>query len=61
MQSQIVFLLKILLLSGLISVFIKYVAPFFSIAPTAFNAAIAISVPPIVLASLLLWRDRKKE
>lgn len=58
MQSQIVFLLKILLLSALVSVFIKYVAPYFAIAPTSFNAAIAVFLPPIVLGGLLLWRDR---
>ncbi|MEA5470904.1 hypothetical protein [Spirulina sp. 06S082] len=58
MQSQIVFILKIILLSGIISALIKYVAPYLAIAPTSLNAAIAILVPPIVLGSLLLWRDR---
>ncbi|MBP0019227.1 MAG: hypothetical protein J7647_16955 [Cyanobacteria bacterium SBLK] len=61
MQSQILFLLKILLLSALVSALIKYVAPYFAIAPTSLNAAIAVSLPPIALGGLLLWRDRQKK
>ncbi|MEM9543203.1 MAG: hypothetical protein AAGA60_27405 [Cyanobacteria bacterium P01_E01_bin.42] len=61
MQSQIVFLLKILLLSAIVSLFIKYVMPYFTIAPTDINAAIAVFIPPIVVGFLLLWRDRQEE
>jgi hypothetical protein len=56
MDSKLWLLLKILLLSGGLSIAIKYLAPAFPIPATATNALIAILTPSLVLALLLVWR-----
>ena len=59
MDNSTVFVLKVFLASALISAAIKYGGPFVAIAPTLKNAAIAVALPPIVLAIALLWQLRR--
>ena len=61
MKDQIIFLLKVLLLSAVISFFIKYVAPSFSIPETATNALIIVLLPTVIMATILLWQLSQKE
>jgi hypothetical protein len=49
------FILKILLVSAVISAAIKYLAPFLSIAPTPINALLLV-LSPTILTGLVLWR-----
>lgn len=56
MQNQLRFVLKLLLLSALISVLIKYVAPYLSISATTTNALIIVLLPIAIVAIALLWR-----
>ncbi|MBW4673918.1 MAG: hypothetical protein KME52_07795 [Desmonostoc geniculatum HA4340-LM1] len=56
MQNQLGFVLKLLLLSALISVLIKYVAPSLSISATATNTLIIVLLPSVMMAIALLWR-----
>ncbi|MCW6037780.1 hypothetical protein K4A83_16095 [Spirulina subsalsa FACHB-351] len=57
MNSPLIFILKVLALSGAISLFIKYLAPLWSIPANTLDALIAIAFPPLLLA-LLLWKRR---
>ncbi|MBD2678613.1 MULTISPECIES: hypothetical protein [Nostoc] len=56
MENQLGFVLKLLLLSALISVLIKYVAPYLSISATTTNALIIVLLPIAIVAIALLWR-----
>ncbi|MEH2117073.1 hypothetical protein [Nostoc sp.] len=56
MENQLGFVLKLLLLSALLSVLIKYAGPSLSILPTATNALIIIFLPIVIMAIALLWR-----
>ncbi len=56
MNSNTVFVLKVLILSFIISLLIKYIGPYLSIPATSLNAIIAVSLPAILVASFLLWR-----
>jgi hypothetical protein len=58
MPPQTQLLLKLLLLSTALSFAIKYLAPHLHIAMNATNVLIAITLPSLVLALLLLWRGR---
>ncbi len=59
MDKQLGFIIKLFLISSLFSLFIKYVAPSFAITPTTNNTLIAISLPSLVIAVLLIWRNFK--
>jgi hypothetical protein len=48
-------ILKVLLLSAVLSLAIKYVAPNFNIPPTATSALIAVCFPTLVMAGILGW------
>jgi hypothetical protein len=61
MGSQTNFLLKVLILSLGISVFIKYVGPSLPIPVTSLNALIAIASPTLILAIALSWRALKSQ
>lgn len=54
MKSQIFFIVKLLIVSAVLSVAIKF-API-SIAPTATNALIAVLLPTTVMAIIFLFR-----
>jgi Na+-translocating ferredoxin:NAD+ oxidoreductase RnfE subunit len=49
------FLLKILFISAVISVAIKYLAPLLAVSPTPLNALVLVLAPTIVM-TLALWR-----
>lgn len=54
MKSQVSFIVKLLIVSAVLSVAIKF-API-SIAPTATNALIAVLLPATMMAIIFLWR-----
>ncbi len=56
MQNQSGFVVKLFLISALISALIKYVAPYLSISATTTNALIIVLLPIAVVAIALLWR-----
>jgi len=56
MQNQSGFLVKLFLISALISALINYVAPYLSISATTTNALIIVLLPIAVVAIALLWR-----
>jgi hypothetical protein len=58
------FILKVLILSAIISVSIKYGGPSLAIAPSVTNALILVFSPTLIVAMLLgtrLWRSRLSE
>ena len=62
MENQLGFLLKLLLFSTLLSVLIKYAAPFLGIPATVTNVLIMVLLPTIIMATVLLWRiPRQKQ
>ncbi|MEH2178427.1 hypothetical protein [Nostoc sp.] len=56
MENQLGLILKLLLLSALLSVLIKYAGPSLPIPPTASNALIIVLLPIVIVAIALLWR-----
>ncbi|MEJ6480050.1 hypothetical protein N0Y54_01450 [Nostoc punctiforme UO1] len=56
MGNQLGFVLKLLLLSALLSLLIKYVGPSLSIPTTGTNALIIVLLPIVIIAIALLWR-----
>ncbi|MBN3877141.1 MULTISPECIES: hypothetical protein [unclassified Nostoc] len=56
MENQLGLILKLLLLSALLSVLIKYAGPSLSIPATATNALIIVFLPIAIVAIALLWR-----
>ncbi|RUS99573.1 hypothetical protein [Trichormus variabilis] len=56
MKNQLGFLLKLLLLSALISLLIKYAAPTFLIPETSTNALILVLLPTVIMITILLLR-----
>ncbi len=61
MKNQFIFMLKVLLLSGAISLFIKYLAPSLSIPETATNALIIILLPNVIMATILVWQLSRRQ
>jgi hypothetical protein len=51
-------ILKVMGFSLLLSIAIKYLAPFAEIAPTTFNVLFAVLSPSIILAIALLFSSR---
>lgn len=60
MNNQTWLILKLLLLSATLSAAIKYLAPSLNIPVTSTNALIAIILPSLVMAILLLWRGQQR-
>lgn len=56
MENQLSFVVKLLMMSALLSVLIKYVAPIWPIPETATNALILVLSPTIIVAIALFWR-----
>ncbi|MEA5513200.1 hypothetical protein [Nodularia sp. UHCC 0506] len=56
MKNNLGFVVKLLVLSGLLSVFIKYAGPNLPIAATNVNALIIVLLPNLMIAIALLWR-----
>ncbi|PSO54778.1 MAG: hypothetical protein BRC34_06215 [Cyanobacteria bacterium QH_1_48_107] len=59
MNIQLGFILEVLIFSAGLSILIKYGGPSLSIPPSFLNALIAISLPPLMLLCILLWRLKK--
>ncbi len=53
MDSNIGFVSKVLLLSTVLSVAIKYGGPFLAIAPGTINVAIAVILPALIMVIIL--------
>jgi uncharacterized MnhB-related membrane protein len=60
MKMELGLILKLLLLSGAISIGIKYAVPLLSIPATATNALIGVCLPPAVMLAVLLWRSSRQ-
>jgi hypothetical protein len=60
MNDKTWLILKLLLISAALSVAIKYLAPSLHIPATSTNALIAILLPSLVMAILLLWRGQQR-
>jgi membrane protein implicated in regulation of membrane protease activity len=58
MNSSLGFVVKVLVLSTVISILIKISDRLISIPATSLNAAIAVFLPTVILALLLIWRSR---
>jgi len=56
MQNQFNFIVKLLVLSALLSVLIKYALPSVPMPATTMNALILVLLPTVVMAIALLWR-----
>ncbi len=56
LNNQIGFLSKVLGLSAVVSIIIKYGGQAVEITPTTFNAIVGISIPPLLMIFALVWR-----
>ncbi|TVP59842.1 MAG: hypothetical protein EA343_18875 [Nodularia sp. (in: Bacteria)] len=56
MKNNLGFVVKLLVLSGLLSVLIKYAGPNLPIAATNTNALIIVLLPIVIIAIALFWR-----
>ena len=56
MKSQIVFIVKVIIASWLLSVAIKYSEQFLVIAPTNFNAILIVLTPCLLMLALLIYK-----
>ena len=56
MQNNLGFVVKLFVLSGLLSVLIKYAGPNLPIAATNINALIIVLLPIVTIAIALFWR-----
>lgn len=56
MKNNLGLVVKLLVLSGLLSVLIKYLGPNLSISATDTNALIIVLLPTIIMAIALFWR-----
>ncbi|MDY7021066.1 MAG: hypothetical protein SWJ54_06845 [Cyanobacteriota bacterium] len=61
MDNKLGFLLKVLLLSTVVSVLIKYVGPSLAIPLSVTNTLIAVFFPSIAIAVILAWRSLYSE
>ena len=59
MRSQIIFIIKVILFSVVLSLLIKYVAPWFALTGNTINALLSISLPSIIMGGLLWWRAKQ--
>jgi hypothetical protein len=58
---QIGFITKVVLLSVVLSMLIKYGGPLLPVEPTSLNALFCISLPPIIMVIILWVRSQQKE
>lgn len=56
MNTKIGVIIKVLVLSLVISFGIKYFGPYLSLSPNNISVLIAVLTPTIIMGSLLLWR-----
>ena len=55
MKNSMGLILKVVVLSLIVSLMLKYIGPWLALQPTTFNALIGISLTPIAIA-IFLWR-----
>ncbi|MGK7893979.1 MAG: hypothetical protein AB4372_10235 [Xenococcus sp. (in: cyanobacteria)] len=60
MKDNITFIVKIFILSSILSVVIKYGGQLLSISPTVAIAIAAIFLPSMIVALALTWRSRQQ-
>jgi membrane protein implicated in regulation of membrane protease activity len=60
MRNKVIAIVKILILSTALSVFIKYGGQMVAIAPTQIDVLLGVFSPAIVMAILLGWRAKNK-
>ncbi|MBW4559812.1 MAG: hypothetical protein KME32_01430 [Mojavia pulchra JT2-VF2] len=60
MENHLGLVLKVLLLSTLLSLLIKYVAPSLMIPGTNTIALVSVLLPSVILAIALLWRFQRQ-
>jgi len=61
MDNQWLFLAKLFLFSGLISLAIKYLLPLLNLPATTAVALGLVLTPPMMMAGLLAWRQSKSQ
>ena len=61
MNDTVVFIVKIFILSSILSVVIKYGGQLLPIAPTGIIAIAAILLPSIIVGLALSWRSQQKK
>jgi len=61
MENQLTFIIKLLVLSALLSGLIKYILPSVPIPATATNALILVLLPTMIMAIALLWRFQNQQ
>ncbi|MDJ0714310.1 MAG: hypothetical protein QNJ54_08810 [Prochloraceae cyanobacterium] len=59
LYTQAIFILKVLLISAMVSALIKYGGPSLAILPTQTNVLIGICLPTVLMALALSWRWKK--
>ena len=55
------FIFKIVLLSLILSLLIKYAGPFLSVPATSVSVILGITLPTLAMAIILAWRQRYSE
>lgn len=61
MENKTVFILKIFILSAVLSSIIKYVCPYFNVPAESQIALIVVLLPTVVLAIALWWRYQQQQ
>ncbi|MBD2440094.1 hypothetical protein [Nostoc sp. FACHB-110] len=56
MENQLIFIAKLLVVSAVLSLLMKYVLPSAPIPATVTNALILVLSPTVIMAIALLWR-----
>jgi type III secretory pathway component EscS len=57
MNHQLNFIVKILIVSAILSLLVKYGGPVLPLEPSSFNAFFGIFVPPTIMGLALWWRE----
>ena len=61
MNTQVGFMLKVVLLSAILSFLIKYGGKFMPITSNSINALILVLLPTLILSLILGWRSQQQE
>ncbi len=61
MENQLGFIVKLLVISTLLSVLLKYTAPHPPIPATDVNALIIVLLPTVIMAIALWWRSQTQK
>jgi membrane protein implicated in regulation of membrane protease activity len=61
MENKTEFILKVFILSAILSAIIKYVCPYFNVPAASEIALIVVFLPSILLAIALWWRYQQQQ